>query len=142
MSVILVAMLLGLQEAPAQEIPYPDVDLENDPLAPLPDVEEVLEPLSPPPEVARAAACPTRKFESEIEFVGPPARRSSVILCADSDDPADYESMLRSAKREIAFNERFTISSRSALLAAIDAELDALAEQSAASIEGAVPIGR
>ena len=43
MSVILVAMLLGLQDPPTQDIPYPAVDIETDPLAPLPEVEEVEE---------------------------------------------------------------------------------------------------
>ncbi|MBW0144588.1 hypothetical protein [Sphingomicrobium clamense] len=141
MSIMLAILVLGLQDAPQSKLAYPDVSLENDPLAPLPEPEMASEP-APPPEVVRAAQCPTRKFEGEIEFVGPPSRRSPIILCADSNDPADYEKMLRSAKRQIAFNADFTVGSRSDFMAAIDAELATLAEGEGTSVEAPVAVGR
>ena len=138
MSLIL-ALVLSLQDA-AQEV---------DPLAPLPEpeVQQLIDapPLpaaTPAPQVARARNCPTREFRGNIVFDETPPRRSVVILCADSDDPADYETLLQSAKREIAFNDQFTVASRSELLAKIDAELLALAEEKDPSVEAVTPVGR
>ena len=97
MSIIL-ALALSLQ----------DVAQEVDPLAPLPEpeIEEIIDaaPTLPPamPQVVRARTCPTRSFTGEIVFDETPPRRSAVILCADSNDPADYEKMLRSAKLYLA----------------------------------------
>ena len=135
MFVIIAAMTLSVQDA-AQEI---------DPLAPLPDIEAPLATPAPPvepPAIARARNCPTRSFVGEIVFDETPPRRSAVILCADSDDPDDYATMLRSAKREVAFTDRFTVASRAALMARIDAELAALADEAATSVEAPVPSGR
>ena len=137
MSLVLAVLSLIAQDA------APAVD----PLAPLPEVEPVETPepdieRAPSPQVARARLCPTRSFRGEIVFDEDPPRRSAVILCADSNEPADYEAMLRSAKREVAFNGLFTIESRSALMARIDEALAALAEETSPSAEEAAPVGR
>ena len=134
MSIIL-ALALSLQDA-SQEV---------DPLAPLPEpeVEQLLDtPPTPQPPAVRGGACPTRSFTGEIVFDETPPRRSAVILCAESDESGVYETMLRSAKREIAFNDLFTVESRSELMARIDEELAALAEEARPSVEEAAPVGR
>lgn len=138
MSVLLLSLALSFQDA-TQEV---------DPLAPLPEpeIEQVIDaevaPPEPAPEVARARNCPTRTFRGEIVFDETPPRRSAVILCADSNDPADYVAMLESAKREVAFNDRFTVASRSELMARIDEELAALAEEASAPVEDPATSGR
>lgn len=134
MSIIL-ALALSLQDA-AQEV---------DPLAPLPEpeIEQLIDtPPAPPSPAVRGGTCPTRSFRGEIVFDETPPRRSAVILCADSDDPADYETMLRSAKREVAFNDLFTIESRSKLLARIDEELAALDDSETTLVTEDQPLGR
>ena len=164
---ITLALALSLtgQDVAAEKLTYPDVALERDPLAPLPEGEEeeavevagvsqvageaiADEAAAPGEAVAQAPApiptCPTRMFEAPMVLVGPGGREraTNVILCANSDDPQDYATMLRSARAKILFDENFTLASRSAFMEQVDAELATLDESADPSVEAQVPVGR
>ncbi|MCJ8190454.1 hypothetical protein [Sphingomicrobium aestuariivivum] len=72
--------------------------------------------------------CATRAFAADAETVGEDGEKrvSRIVLCADSDDPATYRTMLESAKEQIGKTDQLSAESREELLGAIDEEIASL----------------
>ncbi|MCM8557371.1 hypothetical protein [Sphingomicrobium sediminis] len=153
MSILIIASLMAVQEVPAPPPPpTPKYETEaEDATEVTVDVEELetmeaAPPPAAPPELSEnpteaertaiaervAKNCPTRGFEANFDRIEDgQARQTRVYLCAQSDDPADYRTMLLSARQRISIAEELTTASRAKLLSDIDREI--------AAVDGIVP---